>query len=152
MRQRIAPRDLVKRFSRSRLRFLTGFYRLDHTFEQLDGLGFLGQSDDRFLPVRGVAVTAGTAASGLARNVDGVDAGNLDAEDLLDSLADLDLVGGVFKKVAYALPFVHAVEAERAVLSGNFSDILPHLLWVLGYSAAALTAAVLFFLRQMKKQ
>jgi len=65
---------------------------------------------------------------------------------------DLDLVGGVFKKVAYALPFVHAVEAERAVLSGNFSDILPHLLWVLGYSAAALTVAVLFFLRQMKKQ
>ncbi len=65
---------------------------------------------------------------------------------------DLELVGGAFKKIAYALPFVHAVEAERAVLSGNFSGILPHLLWVLGYSAAALTAAVLLFLRQMKKQ
>ncbi len=65
---------------------------------------------------------------------------------------DLDLVGGVFKKIAYALPFVHAVEMERAVLSGSFSDALPHLLWVLGYAAVILTAAVLLFLRQMKRQ
>lgn len=65
---------------------------------------------------------------------------------------DLDLVGGVFRKIAYALPFVHAVEMERAVLAGNFFDIFPHLWWVLGYGAAALTAAVLLFLRQMKRQ
>lgn len=64
---------------------------------------------------------------------------------------DLELVGGVFKKIAYALPFVHAVELERAVLSGSFSDILPHFWWVLGYSVAALAIAVLLFLRQMKK-
>ncbi len=65
---------------------------------------------------------------------------------------DLELVGGIFKKIAYALPFVHAVEAERAVLSGNYADIFPHLWWVLGYGAAALTIAVLLFLRQMRKQ
>lgn len=65
---------------------------------------------------------------------------------------DLELVGGVFRKIAYALPFVHAVEMERAVLAGNFVDIFPHLWWVLGYGAAALTAAVLLFLRQMKRQ
>lgn len=65
---------------------------------------------------------------------------------------DLDLVGGVFKKIAYLLPFVHAVDMERAVLSGNFSEIFPHLWWVLGYSAVSLAAAVLLFLRQMKKQ
>ena len=65
---------------------------------------------------------------------------------------DLELVGGAFKKIAYALPFVHAGELERAVLSGNFSDILPHLLWVLGYAAVILTVAVLLFLRQMKRQ
>ncbi len=65
---------------------------------------------------------------------------------------DLELVGGGFKKIAYALPFVHAVEMERAVLAGNFSDIFPHIWWVLGYAAASLTAAVLLFLRQMKKQ
>ncbi|MBR2335444.1 MAG: ABC transporter permease [Clostridia bacterium] len=64
---------------------------------------------------------------------------------------DLELVGGVFKEIAYALPFVHAVELERAVLSGSFSDILPHFWWVLGYSVAALAVAVLLFLRQMKK-
>ncbi len=65
---------------------------------------------------------------------------------------DLELVGGAFKKIAYALPFVHAVELERAVLSGNFGEILPHLFWVLGYAAVSLTVAVLLFLRQMKKQ
>ena len=65
---------------------------------------------------------------------------------------DLELVGGTFKKIAYALPFVHAVELERAVLAGNFENILPHLLWVLGYAISALTVAILLFLRQMKKQ
>ncbi len=65
---------------------------------------------------------------------------------------DLDLVGGVFRQIAYALPFVHAVELERAVLAGSYGDILPHLAWVLGYAAVALIAAVLLFLRQMKKQ
>ena len=65
---------------------------------------------------------------------------------------DLELVGGVFKKIAHLLPFVHAVEMERAVLAGNFSSIFPHLYWVLGYAILALTVAVLLFLRQMKKQ
>ena len=65
---------------------------------------------------------------------------------------DLDIVGGAFKKIAYALPFVHAVDMERAVLAGNFADIFPHLWWVLGYAAALLLFAVLLFLRQMKKQ
>ena len=64
---------------------------------------------------------------------------------------DLELVGGVFKKIAYALPFVHAVEMERAILAGSFADIFPHLWWVLGYALAALVIAVLLFLRQMKK-
>lgn len=65
---------------------------------------------------------------------------------------DLELVGGAIKKFSYALPFVHAVELERAVLSGNFAGIFPHIWWVLGYAAALLMLAVLLFLRQMKKQ
>jgi len=65
---------------------------------------------------------------------------------------DLDLVGGVFKKAAYALPFVHAVELERAALNADFGAVLPHLLWVLGYAAAAAISAVLLFLRQMRRQ
>lgn len=64
---------------------------------------------------------------------------------------DLELVGGAFKKIAYLLPFVHAVELERAVLYGNYSKIMPHLLWVLGYSAVLFALAVLMFLKQMKK-
>ncbi len=65
---------------------------------------------------------------------------------------DLDLVGGAFKNISYALPFVHAVDMERAVLAGDFSGIFPHLWWVLGYAAVLLVLAVLMFLRQMKKQ
>ena len=65
---------------------------------------------------------------------------------------DLELVGGAFKRIAYALPFVHAVDMERAALAGDIAGIFPHLWWVLGYGAVTLIAAVLLFLRQMKKQ
>ena len=65
---------------------------------------------------------------------------------------DLELVGGVFKKIAYALPFVHAVELERAALRGDFAGLFPHLWWVLGYSIVLLFAAVFAFLHQRKKQ
>ncbi len=65
---------------------------------------------------------------------------------------DLELVGGTFRKAAYMLPFVHAVEMERAALAGNFAALFPHLWWVLGYAAVLLVLAVLLFLRQMKKQ
>ena len=65
---------------------------------------------------------------------------------------DLKLVGGAFQKIANALPFVHAVEMERAMLAGRFADVLPHLWWVLGYAVGLLALAVLLFLRQMKKQ
>ena len=65
---------------------------------------------------------------------------------------DLDLVGGAFKKISYALPFVHAVELERSVLIGNFADVVPHIWWVLGYAVILLFLAVILFLRQMKAQ
>lgn len=65
---------------------------------------------------------------------------------------DLELVGGTFKKIAYILPFVHAVDMERAVLEGDFAEIFPHLWWVIAYATVVFTAAVLLFLRQMKKQ
>jgi ABC-2 type transport system permease protein len=61
-------------------------------------------------------------------------------------------VGGVFGKIAYVLPFVHAVNLERAVLAGNFTDALPDFLWVMGYAVVILLVAVLLFLRQMKEQ
>lgn len=65
---------------------------------------------------------------------------------------DLDLVGKAFKRIAYLLPFVHATELERAVTTGEYLHILPHFIWILGYTAVTAAAAVLLFLRQMKKQ
>lgn len=65
---------------------------------------------------------------------------------------DLDLMGTTFRKIAYALPFVHAVELERAIVAGNFTEALPHLYPVLGYGVITTACAVLLFLRQMKKQ
>ena len=63
---------------------------------------------------------------------------------------DLELVGGVFQRVAHALPFYHAVELARATLTGQYSAIPSHLWWVLGYAAVCTVAAVLLFLRQTK--
>ena len=65
---------------------------------------------------------------------------------------DVDRVGGTFHKIANVLPFIHAVELERAVFNGDFADILPHLWWVLGYSIIAVIGAIFLFLRQMKRQ
>ena len=65
---------------------------------------------------------------------------------------DLDLVGGVFQKIANALPFVHAVEMEKALFAGDFETAVTHVLPVCLYSVAVAVAAVICFLRQMKKQ
>lgn len=64
---------------------------------------------------------------------------------------DLDLVGGAFRRVAEALPFVHAVRVAQAAVAGDFGAIGPDLGWVLGYAAVTLAIAVWAFLRQMKK-
>ncbi len=54
---------------------------------------------------------------------------------------DLDLVGGTFRKIANALPFVHAVELERAIIGENYADILPHICIVLIYTVITTTGA-----------
>ncbi|MBR2028203.1 MAG: ABC transporter permease [Oscillospiraceae bacterium] len=65
---------------------------------------------------------------------------------------DLNLVGGFFEKLAYALPFVHAVELEKALFSGNFETAAAHIVPIAIYSIVATATAVLCFLRQVKKQ
>ena len=65
---------------------------------------------------------------------------------------DLKLVGGFFEKIANLLPFVHAVEMEKALFSGDFGLAATHILPIALYSIAITVIAVLFFLRQMKKQ
>ena len=65
---------------------------------------------------------------------------------------DLKLVGGVFEKVANALPFVHAVEMEKALFAGDFSLAASHIVPLLLYSVFTTVIAVYCFLGQMKKQ
>lgn len=65
---------------------------------------------------------------------------------------DLHLVGGFFEKLANKLPFVHAVEMEKALCGGDFALAATHILPILLYSVLITVAAVFCFLGQMKKQ
>ena len=65
---------------------------------------------------------------------------------------DLSLVGGFFEKLANVLPFVHAVEMEKALCGGNWELAAAHFLPVVLYSTLMTAAAVFCFLGQMKKQ
>ena len=65
---------------------------------------------------------------------------------------DISMLGKGIKTFANALPFIHAVELERAMVLGDIKAALPHLWWVLGYGIALMAIAVFVFLRQMKKQ
>lgn len=63
---------------------------------------------------------------------------------------DLNLVGGAFKTVAYALPFVHAVNATKAAISGSYSEIMSNLWIVIIYAVIILALAIYFFNKKMK--
>ena len=65
---------------------------------------------------------------------------------------DLELVGGVFQKIADVFPFVHAVELEKALVCGDFAVAWGHALPVVLYAAVATVIAVFCFLGQMKRQ
>ena len=65
---------------------------------------------------------------------------------------DIDLLGEGFVKFAQVLPFYHAVELERAAISGNRSSAYTHLLIVLAYAVAITVMATLTYLKQMKRQ
>ena len=65
---------------------------------------------------------------------------------------DLKLVGGFFEKIAKALPFLHAVEMEKALLNGDLELAATHVLPILLYSVIATSIAVACFLMQMNKE
>lgn len=58
---------------------------------------------------------------------------------------DLSLIGGAFEKVAYALPFVHAVELVRAIIAEDFSAMFPHLYVVVVYAAVLFSLSIFIF-------
>lgn len=63
----------------------------------------------------------------------------------------LELVGGWFEKIAYALPFVPAVDMGKAVINGDFATIFPHIWWVVGYGVGIAMLAVYIFQQEMEK-
>lgn len=64
---------------------------------------------------------------------------------------DLKMFGGSVEMISNALPFAHAVEVARATLAGNVSTIMPHMLWVIGYTIVIFVAAIMVFKRKMKE-
>ncbi|MBO5975554.1 MAG: ABC transporter permease [Oscillospiraceae bacterium] len=63
---------------------------------------------------------------------------------------DLKLVGGIFEDIAMFLPFARAVEAGRAALSGNYSEIMSHLIWVIVWAVLVYILAVFVFTMKMR--
>ena len=64
---------------------------------------------------------------------------------------DLKLVGGVFFSIAKALPFYHAVELQREILSVTTKDFWLHFVVVLAYAIVFTILAILTFLRKIKQ-
>lgn len=64
----------------------------------------------------------------------------------------IDLIGGAFKTITNILPFYHSVEAIRISLSGNFNNLLPHLLVVIGYTIVIFIFAIIIFNRKMNDE
>ena len=64
---------------------------------------------------------------------------------------DLDLVGGAFRGIANALPFVHAVKLERAVLAASPAFSAADLYWVLGYAGITLLGEFILSLKKITK-
>jgi ABC-2 type transport system permease protein len=64
----------------------------------------------------------------------------------------LKTVGGIFETIGYALPFAHAVDATKSLLSGSsFTAIMGNFYWILFYTAALFILAILSFKWKMKQ-
>ena len=65
---------------------------------------------------------------------------------------DLHMVGGIFEKIGYAIPFAHAVDASRAALKGlAFADYSRSFFIVLIYAAVLFILSIFAFKRAMKR-
>ena len=64
---------------------------------------------------------------------------------------DLELVGGIFKDIAHALPFFHAVEVGKAVLNGTYEAMLPHLWWVIAYAVIIMVISIFVFKKKTQE-
>lgn len=65
---------------------------------------------------------------------------------------DLKMVGGLFEKIGYALPFAHAVDVLKVLMTGKGSvDMTGSILIVIAYAVVFFILAVLSFRRCMKR-
>ncbi len=64
---------------------------------------------------------------------------------------DLEEIGGAFLTIGEMLPFKHALDATRAVMSdgAGFADIASDLYWIGAYAVGAVVLAVVMFQRRM---
>jgi len=59
---------------------------------------------------------------------------------------DLNMIGGVFKNIGYALPFAHAIDATRAIYKGaRLSGIVDNMYWIIGYTILFLILGIASF-------
>ena len=63
---------------------------------------------------------------------------------------DLDMMGGVFRKVCYALPFAHTLDLVEGALKGDWTGAWLHIAVVLAYTLVFFVAAIILFRRRMK--
>lgn len=63
---------------------------------------------------------------------------------------DINLVGKGFSKIANLLPYTHAVDLERLIYNGNFTNISQHIFWIIFYIIISALLAIIVFIRQMK--
>ncbi|MEY2364212.1 ABC transporter permease [Lysinibacillus capsici] len=63
---------------------------------------------------------------------------------------ELDMIGGTFQKIAQLLPFVHAVDAARAILYAEYANVFYSLIVVFGYTVIMTILAIFMFKRKMQ--
>ena len=59
---------------------------------------------------------------------------------------NLKMVGGAFESIAYALPFAHAIDGARSILTGSsLGNVTTDLCWVVGYALVFLLLGIVSF-------
>jgi len=62
----------------------------------------------------------------------------------------VEYMPSALRSIAGALPFIHAVDASRAILNGSsFSAIILDIYWLIGWAVALFAAGILLFRRTM---
>lgn len=63
---------------------------------------------------------------------------------------ELDMIGGTFQTIAQYLPFVHAVNAAKAILHAEHANMFHSLIVVIGYTVIITILAIFIFKQKMQ--